>query len=197
MVDFQSRDTTRGETADETEDADAPESAEAAEEPRDGDEVEGPGFAVVTVGSERTIDADAAGDAVVEVLGDAGEIVTREVIDDRFDGIQSTVGSLVDRGDVDLILTVGGTGPQPADVTVDAVDPLLEKRLPGVGELIRRQCAEERGTAVIRTRTMGGIIEGVPVVCLPGEPRLARTATREVVLPEAEPLAQLAAVGED
>lgn len=193
MVDFQSRDTTRDETTDETE-ADTVDPGEATEEPPEQEPATGVGFAVVTVGSERTIDEDAAGDAVVEALGDTGEVVTRDLIDDRFDGIQSAVGRLVDREDVDVLLTIGGTGPQPSDVTVEAVEPMLDKHLPGVGELIREHCVEERGTAVIRTRTMGGIIEGVPVVCLPGEPRLARTAMREVVVPEAEPLSQLAAI---
>lgn len=198
MVDFQSRDTRRG-----PEDGEDEETGEAAADASTAEEGEAPeetapdelGFAVVTVGSERTIDEDVAGDATIEALADGvGEVVVRDVIDDRYDGIQSSVGSLVDRDDVDVLLTIGGTGPQPSDVTVDAVEPLLDKHLPGVGELIRRRCAEERGSAVVRTRTTGGIIQGVPIVCLPGDPVLARTGTEAVVVPEAEPLAELAAV---
>jgi molybdenum cofactor biosynthesis protein B len=194
MVDFQSRETRRGPEDDDGEEATPFEESEPAESP----ELPGLGFAVVTVGSGRTIDEDATGDAVVEMLSDeVGEVVVREVIEDRYDGIQSTVGSLVDRGDVDVVLTVGGTGPQPSDVTIDAVEPLLDKHLPGVGELIRRHCAQKRGSAVVRTRTMGGILEGVPIVCLPGEPEFARSATQAVVVPEAESLATLAAPSED
>ena len=197
MVDFQSRDTRRGpedDDEDEAGEASVTAEGEAAAETTPA----ALGFAVVTVGSERTIDEDAAGDATVEALAEGvGEVVVRDVIGDRYDGIQSTVGSLVDRGDVDVLLTIGGTGPQPSDVTVEAVEPLLDKHLPGVGELIRRRCAEERGSAVVRTRTTGGIIEGVPIVCLPGDPVLARTGTEAVVVPEAEPLAELAAVEDE
>lgn len=184
MVDFQSRDTDRGESTDD------PESA-ASDPP-----AEKLGFAVVSVGTGLTIDADPAGDAVVDALGSAGTVVTREVIDDRYDGVQSAVGTIVDRSDVDVVLTVGGTGVAPSDVTVEAVEPMLDKRLPGVGELIRRRSADERGTAAIRTRATGGVIEGVPLFCLPGEPGSARTATREVVVPEAAALADIAAPDE-
>lgn len=190
MVDFQSRDTRRDGS---TDDPDEPSPAEATEEPPDGSDHEGVGFAVVTVGSGVTIDDDAGGDAAVEELTGAGEVVTREVIGDRFDGVQQTVGALVDRSDIDVVVTIGGTGVGPDDVTVEAVEPLLDKTLPGVGESVRRGISDERGTAAIRTRATGGVIDGVPLFCLPGEPQLAGIATREVVVPEADPLASLAA----
>ncbi|MFB6312065.1 MAG: molybdenum cofactor biosynthesis protein B [Salinirussus sp.] len=185
MVDFQSRDTRRDS-----------ESASAGEEPSD-DGSAPLGFAVVTVGSGRTVDRDSAGDAAVEAATEAGEVMTREVIESRYDGVQSTVGALVDRSDVDVLVTVGGTGVAPDDITIDAVEPLLDKHLPGVGELIRRECAEERGSAAVRTRATGGILDGVPVFCLPGDPSLARRAARAVVIPEAEPLVGMAVPTED
>jgi molybdenum cofactor biosynthesis protein B len=195
MVDFQSRDTP-GDGALDAGDPETPDATDGTEPPAtasaEADDVLG--FAVVTVGSERSIDDDAAGDAVVAAVGDAGEVVTRDVIDDRYDGVQSTVGSLSERGDVDVVVTVGGTGPEPGDVTVEAVEPLLDKRLPGVGELIRRHCAEHGGTAAIRTRAMGGTLDGVPVFCLPGDSDLAEVAAVEVVVPEAGTLADLAAL---
>jgi molybdenum cofactor biosynthesis protein B len=207
MVDFQSRDTSRGEVAD----ADEPQTPDgtggdaetqpAEPEPPETDAPEDDandvlGFAVVTVGSERSVDDDPAGDAVVSAVDDVGEVVSRDVIDDRYDGVQSTAGRLAERGDVDVIVTVGGTGVEPDDVTVEAVEPLLDKRLPGVGELVRRHCAEHGGTAAIRTRSMGGTFDGVPVFCLPGDPDLAQVAAVEIVVPEAEPLAELASLPE-
>jgi molybdenum cofactor biosynthesis protein B len=204
MVDFQSRDTRRGaadesgggETADEPRgDADPPAESEAGEtDSPDEDAAAVLGFAVVTVGSERSVDDDTAGAAVVTAVDAVGDVVTRDVIGDRYDGVQSTVGTLAERGDVDVVVTVGGTGVGPDDVTVDAVGPLLDKRLPGVGELIRRHVGDERGTAAVRTRATGGTIDGVPVFCLPGDPDLARAAAREVVVPEAGALAALAAL---
>ena len=197
MVDFQSRDTRGGagglETPDETDEA--ADSRPDEPEPNSTETAEGVlGFGVVTVGSEHTVDDDTAGDAVVEAVGDVGKVVIREVIDDRYDGVQSTVGSLADRGDVDVVVTLGGTGPEPGDVTVDAVAPLLDKHLPGIGELLRRRFVEKRDTAAVRTRAMGGTLDGVPVFCLPGDPELAETAAIAVVVPEAGTIAELAAL---
>lgn len=199
MVDFQSRDTRRG-IGDDDSDADA----EAPEEPeredatsRDGtDEGDGSaqaGFAVVSVGTERSIDQDPAGDAVVEEIDRlGGRVVTRQVIESRYDGVQSTLQSLVDRRDVRAVVTAGGTGVEPDDVTVEAVEPMLDKHLPGFGELLRLLCHEMEGSAVIRTRATAGIVDRVPIFCLPGEADLSRRAASELVVPEAGELAELA-----
>lgn len=192
MVDFQSRDTRRGDTSDETGDPGTA-STDTTDDPEQSPDTDELGFAVVTVGTDRDIEDDEAGNAVVEALGGAGEVVTREVIEDRYDGVQSAVSTLVDRRDVDVVLTVGGTGVEPSDVTVEAVEPMLDKELPGVGELVRLRCAETAGTAAIRTRATGGVIDGVLLFCVPGRPDLAEIAAREVVAPEAEPLVDLAA----
>lgn len=190
MVDFQSRDTRRDNDGVEGEAGGTVTTDSADGTPASF------GFAVVTVGSGQTVDEDTAGDAVVDAADEVGEVVTREIIESRYDGVQSTVGTLADRGDVDVVVTVGGTGVAPDDVTVDAVEPLLDKHLPGVGELIRQECAEDHGTAAIHTRATGGVVDGVPVFCLPGDPALARRAARTVVVPEAEPLAVVAALPE-
>jgi molybdenum cofactor biosynthesis protein B len=199
MVDFQSRDNRPGAPAGDSGD-DVGDEADPGGEAEGDDAVapDGPvGFAVVTVDTGRTIEEDGAGSAVLEALEGSGEVITREVIDDRYDGVQNVVGTLVERGDVDVVLTLGGTGVEPADVTIEAVEPMLDKRLPGVGEVVRRHCVEEWGTAPIRSRATGGVIDGVPLFCLPGDPDMARTATREVVVPQAEPMARLAAVETD
>lgn len=197
MVDFQSRETRRGTSTDDPDEPEAgSESADATDEPRTDDGREGLGFAVVTVGTGLTVEDDGAGDAAVEALAGAGDVVTREVIDASYDGVQSTVSAVVDRRDVDCLLTVGGVGISPTDVTVGALEALFDKRLPGVGELIRQRTVEERGTAAVRSRATGGIVERVPVFCLPDDPTLAGWATSELVAPEAESLVALA-TGED
>lgn len=148
--------------------------------------------AVLTVSTSRTIDEDDSGDAIVEVLEDAGHsIATRDVINDDFDGVQSTVDRLVGRKDVDAVVTTGGTGVAPEDVTPESVRPLFEKELPGFGETFRALSREEIGTRVIATRAIAGIAEGVPVFCLPGSEEAARLGTAEVVEPEVCHLAGL------
>lgn len=151
------------------------------------------GAAVVTVSSSRSLDDDPAGDAIVDAFEAEGhEVVTRELVRDDYDGVQGAVNNLVNRDDVDVVVTTGGTGVTPDDVTVEAVAPLLEKDLPGFGELFRRLSYEEIGTKVVATRASAGVADGVPVFCLPGSESAARLGSQEVIVPEAGHLAGLA-----
>jgi molybdenum cofactor biosynthesis protein B len=207
MVDFQSRDTRR---ADEDGDDDQPEAEEVEDDPPDvpgdGDdgEHEAPeeedeadhhhhhhhdpesvGAAVLTVSSTRSLDDDASGDAVVEAFEAEGhEVVTRELVADSYDRVQGAVDNLVGRGDVDVLVTTGGTGVTPDDVTVDAARPLFDRELPGFGELFRRLSYEEIGTKVVGSRATGGVVEGTLVFCLPGSEHATALGTEEVILPE-------------
>ena len=152
------------------------------------------GYAVVTVSSSRTLDDDAAGDAIAAAVEAAGEaVVHRELVPDGFDTVQSTVDTLVGRDDVDCVVTTGGTGVTPDDVTVEAVESLLDTELPGFGELFRQYSREEVGTAVIATRATAGVAGGVPVFCLPGSENAARLGAAEIIVHEAPHLAGLAA----
>ncbi|MFC6989394.1 molybdenum cofactor biosynthesis protein B [Haloplanus sp. GCM10025708] len=151
------------------------------------------GVAVVTVSTSRSLDDDPSGDAIVEAATGAGhEVATRELIDDDYDGVQQTVDALSRRGDVDVVVTTGGTGVTPDDVTVEAVTPLFGKELPGFGELFRRLSYDDIGTKVIGTRAVAGVVDGTPVFCLPGSESAARLGVEELILPEAGHLAGLA-----
>jgi molybdenum cofactor biosynthesis protein B len=156
------------------------------------------GVGIVTVSSTRSLDDDPAGDTIAAAFeADGNEVVVRELIADDYDGVQSTVNNLVGRDDVDCVVTTGGTGVTPDDVTVEAVRPLMEKTLPGFGELFRRLSAEEIGTKAIATRADAGIADGVPVFCLPGSENAARLGAEEIIVPEAGHLSGLAARDED
>lgn len=160
----------------------------------DADDLENPGAAVVTVSSSRSLDDDPSGDAIGEGLEAGGfEIATRELVNDDFDTIQHIVDTLTDRDDVDVVVTTGGTGVTPDDVTVEAVQPLISKTLPGFGELFRTLSYEEVGTRVVATRTIAGVIESVPVFCLPGSENAARLGCEEIIVEEAPHLIGLAA----
>ena len=158
------------------------------------------GAAVVTVSTTRSLEDDPGGDAIAEILEGAGhEVVTRELVPDSHDQIQGTVDQLVSRDDVDIVVTTGGTGVTPDDVTIEAVDSLCMKRLPGFGELFRRLSYDGIGTKVVGTRATAAIADGVPVFCLPGSENAVRLGTEEIIVPEASHLAGLAAreEGED
>lgn len=150
------------------------------------------GVAVVTVSTSRTLDEDPAGDAIEERVERAGdEVATRELIEDDYDGIQGRVSTFVGREDVDVVVTTGGTGVTPDDVTIEAVGPLFSKQLPGFGELFRRRSEDDIGTRVVATRATAGVVDGVPVFCLPGSEDAARLGA-DIVTEEAAHLAGLA-----
>jgi molybdenum cofactor biosynthesis protein B len=156
------------------------------------------GVGVVTVSSSRTMDDDQAGDAIVAAVENAGhEVSVRELLPDELDSIQGIVNRLVDRKDIDVVVTSGGTGVTPDDVTIEAVQPLFEKRLPGFGELFRRLSYDDIGTKVVGTRATAGISKGVPVFCLPGSEAAVRLGVDEIILEEAPHLAGLARRDED
>lgn len=156
-------------------------------------DIETLGVAVVTVSTSRDPDEDPSGDLIVELFEDAGhEIPTRELVTDNHDLIQETVNNLVDREPVDVVVTTGGTGVTPDDVTPEAVTPLLDKELPGFGELFRKLSYDEIGTMVVATRAIGGVAEDVPVFSLPGSTDAVRVGVEEIILPEVGHLAGLA-----
>jgi len=156
-------------------------------------DVESLGAAVATVSSTRSLDEDPAGDAIAAAFEAEGhEVVTREMLRDDYDGVQSAVGNFARREDIDVVVTTGGTGVTPDDVTVEAASDLFEKELPGFGELFRRLSYDEIGARVVGTRAVAGVVEDTPVFCLPGSENAARLGGEEIVVPEAPHLAGLA-----
>jgi molybdenum cofactor biosynthesis protein B len=150
--------------------------------------------AVLTVSSSRSLEDDASGDWLVEAFEDAGhEVAVRELVGDEFETVQATVDRLVRRGDTDAVITTGGTGVTPDDVTPEAVAPLFEKTLPGFGELFRRRSYEEVGTRTVGSRATAGIADGTVVCCLPGSENAVRLGAEAILLPELGHLTGLAA----
>jgi len=156
------------------------------------------GVAIVTISSSRgtateTDPADPGGDAVANILVDAGHVVTsRRTVPDDYVRIKTTVSECLDRSDIDLVVTTGGTGVTVDDVSPDAVSELFDRELPGFGEAFRRISWEEVGTRVVATRATAGIARGVPVFVLPGSVNAVELATAEIIAEEAPHLAGLA-----
>jgi len=156
-------------------------------------DIEALGVAVVTVSSSRTLSDDPAGDTITRVMEDADdEVVTRELIPDDYDRIEGTLDNLVGREDVDVVVTTGGTGVTPDDVTIEAAKRLFDKELPGFGELFRLLSYDEIGTKVVATRATAGIVDGVPVFCLPGSENAALLGAKTIISEQAGHIAGLA-----
>lgn len=153
--------------------------------------------AIVTVSRDRTHENDPGGEAIERALDEAGhEVVTRELLRPTYDTVQQTLDTLVGREDVDVVVTNGGTGVTEHDVTVEALHPIIDKALPGFGELFRSLYFDEVGTDVLATRATAGIAEGTPVFALPGDGAAASLGTREIVVDQASALVE-ALEGED
>jgi len=149
-------------------------------------------FAVVTCSSSRYRELeqgksveDPSGDFIVKALESNGhKVVFRKIIPDDLARIQEKVSSLLTSNEVDAVIVCGGTGISPFDVTIEAVQPLLNKVLPGFGELFRKLSYEEIGSAAILTRALAGVADGKAVFCIPGSPQAVRLCVEKFILPE-------------
>ena len=130
--------------------------------------------AILTISDSRSagMAEDASGPAVAELLAKLGvDITDRLVIPDDRDQIARTVRQLTGR--VALIVTTGGTGVGPRDVTPEAVGPLFDRELPGFGEIMRTGAYDRTPLSII-SRGGAGVIGKTLVVMLPGSPKGVR-----------------------
>ena len=125
---------------------------------------------------------DGSGPAVEEMLRKIGiDIVGRQIIPDEKEIIRRTLLEWCDGGDADLILTTGGTGVSPRDVTPDATGEVIDREVPGMAEAMRRHSAVLTPHAMI-SRALAGIRGRTLIINLPGSPKGA-TENLSVLLP--------------
>jgi molybdenum cofactor biosynthesis protein B len=143
------------------------------------------GCAVLTVSDSRTLDDDKSGQQIRALLEAAGHrIVEHAIVKDEAEAIRFAVLRALARDDVDAVIATGGTGVSPRDVTPDTVEPLLEKRLTGFGELFRALSYQEIGAAAILSRALAGTASGKVVYVMPGSTGAVRLGMEKLVLPE-------------
>ena len=143
-------------------------------------------FAVLTFSDTRDLAADRGGDYLVQSLEGAGHrVALRSIHHDVATEIEAAVRSAAESTEVDLILTTGGTGIAPRDVTYTTLKSVLDSEIPGFGELFRWLSYAEIGAATILSRAIGGLLGGKVVLALPGSPKALRLAMEKIVLPEA------------
>lgn len=148
---------------------------------------------VLTVSDTRTEDTDTAGRAICELLAGAGHVVAGKTIEkDEPARVAELVRQQAVIGDVDAIITTGGTGLTSRDSTFEAIDGLLTKRLPGFGELFRVLSYQDIGAAAMMSRACAGTIGTVVVISLPGSEKAVRLAMTKLVIPELGHLVQQA-----
>lgn len=124
---------------------------------------------------------DLSGQVILESIKQKGFAARYQLLPDGREPIREAVK----KSDADAVVICGGTGLTRLDLTIEAVEPLLEKTLPGFGEIFRMLSLEEVGTRAMLTRAVAGIYRGKPIFCLPGSPNAARLGS-ELILEEIE-----------
>lgn len=129
---------------------------------------------------------DPSGDFIVQALENTGHrVVSRVLVSDDERMIKEAVEEALQNRRSEVVIICGGTGIAPEDVTVETVSPILDKRLPGFGELFRRLSYDEIGSAAVLSRAIGGVACGKPVFCVPGSTDAVKLCLDKLILPEA------------
>lgn len=124
---------------------------------------------------------DLSGKVVLERIQKAGHQGNYQLLADGIEPIQQAVKTST----ADALVICGGTGLTRLDLTIEAVEPLFEKNLPGFGEIFRWQSMKDVGTRAMLTRATAGVYMNRPVFCLPGSPGAARLGI-DLILAEIE-----------
>jgi molybdenum cofactor biosynthesis protein B len=143
---------------------------------------------VITVSDSRTADDDTNGRWLHERIPAAGAVVSGyRVVRDEPDEVRAAVDALV--ADARIVVVNGGTGLSRRDTTYDALAGMLEKTLPGFGELFRMLSWEQVGSAAMLSRATAGTYRGAVVVSVPGSPKAVALAWEKLIEPELAHLA--------
>lgn len=141
--------------------------------------------AVITVSDTRTEETDRSGQLIKELLTEAGHLVTAyAILKDEPALIQAKLEELSVCSDVDFLIFNGGTGIAPRDTTYDALAGLLEKILPGFGELFRWLSYQEIGSRAMASRAIAGVYKHKIVFSIPGSSGAVKLAVEKLILPE-------------
>ena len=125
--------------------------------------------AVLTVSDTRDEKSDKSGALLVERLTAAGhELAGRAIVRDEVEAIRAQVSAWVGAPDVDLVITTGGTGFSPRDVTPEAVRPLFRREMDGFSVLFHQASFGTVGLSTLQSRAFAGQIEDTFIFCLPG-----------------------------
>jgi molybdenum cofactor biosynthesis protein B len=126
-------------------------------------------IAVLTVSDTRTAANDTSGDALADRIGRAGHrLAARAIEKDDAGAIEALLRHWIADPEIDVVITTGGTGITGRDVTPEAFDRVLEKRIEGFGELFRMLSYQKIGTSTMQSRAIGGVAGGTYLFALPG-----------------------------
>lgn len=126
-------------------------------------------IAVMTVSDTRTLETDTSGATLVQRLEDAGhQLAERVIVRDEVDAIVAHLERWIADEAVDVVIATGGTGVTGRDVTPEAFQKVVDKEIPGFGELFRWLSYQKIGTSTIQSRATAGVARGTYLFAVPG-----------------------------
>jgi len=137
---------------------------------------------VLTVSDTRTPEDDTSGDYLALSLGQAGHrLREKRIVKDNRYVIRAIVAQWIADEDIHGVLVTGGTGFTGRDSTPEAIMPLLDKEMPGFGEMFRVLSFDEIGTSTLQSRAFAGLANDKFVFCLPGSTSACRTGWEKLI----------------
>ena len=139
-------------------------------------------IAVCTVSDTRTTDTDKSGGYLCRALQEAGHtLIDYSIVKDDRETLVHTFRKWGSRQDIDIILTTGGTGITKRDVTPEAVADVVEKWIPGFGEIFRYLSFQTIGTSTVQSRACAGLFSGTLIFALPGSTGACKDAWKGIL----------------
>ncbi len=134
-------------------------------------------IAVLTISDTRDAATDTSGALLAERAAAAGHrVAARLIVTDDIDAIRTAISAWIDRPDIDVIVTTGGTGFSMRDVTPEAIKPLFRREMDGFSVLFHQVSRTTVGVATLQSRAFAGQAGDSFIFCLPGSPGACRDA---------------------
>jgi molybdopterin adenylyltransferase len=138
---------------------------------------------VITISSSRDMNTDSSGKIIISLCRDAGYAIEYyQIVPDRINEIRDIVRTGMQT--CNCLILNGGTGLTHDDCTIEAIEPLYEKKIDGFGELFRLKSYEEIGPSAMLSRASAGIIQQKVIFCIPGSNGAVTLAVSTLIIPE-------------
>ncbi len=140
-------------------------------------------IAVLTVSDSRTLETDTSGRTLVERIAAAGHTVAaRQIVKDDVAAIVAVLRQWIADPAIDAVITTGGTGMTGRDITPEAFAQVVEKEIPGFGELFRMLSYRKFATSTIQSRATAGVAGGTYLFAVPGSPGACKDAWDDILV---------------
>ena len=140
-------------------------------------------IALLTVTDTRTFDNDKSGAILVKKIKEANHnLIDRKICKDEKEDIKKILQGWINKKEIDVIITTGGTGLTGRDITPEVMKTLFEKTIDGFGEMFRWLSYSKIGTSALQSRALAGVSNGTYIFCLPGSPSACRDGWDQILI---------------